>query len=107
MIDYQFKLNFEVRDYECDLGGIVNNAVYQHYLEHTRHIEVRLMKLYFYCIHHNAGAAPNRLSICPKHRLQTHLELKAVFGQSAKSQHYTQQEHQFIFCFFEKDAVLR
>ncbi len=38
MIEYQFTLNFEVRDYECDLQGIVNNAVYQHYLEHTRHV---------------------------------------------------------------------
>jgi len=38
MIEYQFKLNFEVRDYECDLEGIVNNAVYLHYLEHTRHM---------------------------------------------------------------------
>lgn len=35
---YQFKLNFEVRDYECDFQGIVNNAVYQNYLEHTRHV---------------------------------------------------------------------
>ena len=32
-----FALPFEVRDYECDLQGIVNNAVYQHYLEHTCH----------------------------------------------------------------------
>ena len=30
-------LGFEVRDYECDLQGIVNNAVYQNYLEHARH----------------------------------------------------------------------
>ena len=30
-------LAFEVRDYECDLQGIVNNAVYQQYLEHARH----------------------------------------------------------------------
>ena len=29
--------SFEVRDYECDLQGIVNNAVYLHYLEHARH----------------------------------------------------------------------
>lgn len=28
---------FEVRDYECDMQGIVNNAVYQNYLEHARH----------------------------------------------------------------------
>jgi acyl-CoA thioester hydrolase len=32
-----FELEFEVRDYECDLQGIVNNARYLNYLEHTRH----------------------------------------------------------------------
>jgi acyl-CoA thioester hydrolase len=32
-----FRLEFTVRDYECDLQGVVNNANYQHYLEHTRH----------------------------------------------------------------------
>ncbi len=32
-----FSLDFSVRDYECDLQGVVNNAVYQNYLEHTRH----------------------------------------------------------------------
>lgn len=37
MSSYQFELPFTVRDYECDLQGIVNNAVYQNYLEHTRH----------------------------------------------------------------------
>lgn len=34
---YIFTHTDQVRDYECDLQGIVNNANYQHYLEHTRH----------------------------------------------------------------------
>lgn len=34
---YIYELQMKVRDYECDLQGIVNNANYQHYIEHTRH----------------------------------------------------------------------
>jgi len=37
MSDQIFKIDMEVRDYECDMEGIVNNAVYIHYLEHARH----------------------------------------------------------------------
>ena len=36
-MDFQYKLDFKVRDYECDIQGIVNNSVYQNYLEHARH----------------------------------------------------------------------
>jgi acyl-CoA thioester hydrolase len=35
--EFIYALEFSVRDYECDLQGIVNNANYQHYLEHCRH----------------------------------------------------------------------
>lgn len=34
---YIFELPMKVRDYEVDVEGIVNNANYLHYLEHTRH----------------------------------------------------------------------
>lgn len=36
-IKYVFEMPMRVRDYEVDSQGIVNNAVYLHYLEHTRH----------------------------------------------------------------------
>ncbi len=36
-ISYTFSTEFTVRDYECDIQGVVNNANYQHYLEHARH----------------------------------------------------------------------
>lgn len=32
-----FEIEMSVRDYEVDSQGIVNNAVYLHYMEHTRH----------------------------------------------------------------------
>ena len=38
---YFFTLEIAVRDYELDSEGIVNNAIYLHYLEHTRHAFVK------------------------------------------------------------------
>ncbi|MCE5347962.1 MAG: acyl-CoA thioesterase [Bacteroidales bacterium] len=35
--NYSFSTGFAVRDYECDIQGVVNNANYLHYLEHARH----------------------------------------------------------------------
>lgn len=32
-----FSIELAVRDYECDLQGVVNHARYLHYLEHARH----------------------------------------------------------------------
>ena len=38
---YIFTIEIAVRDYELDSEGIVNNAIYLHYLEHTRHAFVK------------------------------------------------------------------
>lgn len=37
MENYIYRLEMKVRDYECDIQGVVNNANYQHYLEYARH----------------------------------------------------------------------
>ena len=42
-----YELEFLVRDYECDMEGIVNNAVYQNYLEHARHEFMHVMDVDF------------------------------------------------------------
>jgi acyl-CoA thioester hydrolase len=42
-----WQLQLAVRDYECDMQGVVNNAVYQNYLEHARHEFLKLHGLDF------------------------------------------------------------
>jgi len=45
-----FELKLSVRDYELDSFGVINNAVYQNYLEHTSHqfVEAQGLKLTAY-----------------------------------------------------------
>lgn len=50
-MQYIYELTFKVRDYECDLQGIVNNANYQHYTEHTRHEFLRSRGVSFAELH--------------------------------------------------------
>lgn len=52
-LEADFHLEFKVRDYECDMQGIVNNAVYLHYLEHTRHEFLQDRGLSFADMTHN------------------------------------------------------
>jgi acyl-CoA thioester hydrolase len=47
----------DVRDYECDLQGVVNNAVYQNYLEHARHLLLEDAGIDFAALH-EAGIDP-------------------------------------------------
>lgn len=51
MEKYIYELTLKVRDYECDLQGIVNNANYQHYLEHTRHEFLASVGVSFAALH--------------------------------------------------------
>ena len=48
MDGYAFSMEMTVRDYECDIQGIVNNSVYQNYLEHVRHEYLRAVGVDFH-----------------------------------------------------------
>ena len=60
-----------VRDYECDIQGIVNNSVYQNYLEHCRHEFLHEMGLDFMQMHENGiDAVVTRIEMEYKHPLR-------------------------------------
>lgn len=50
-MNYIFETEMEVRDYECDIQGIVNNANYLHYTEHTRHLFLTSLGVSFARLH--------------------------------------------------------
>ena len=51
IMTYDFETRLEVRDYECDIEGIVNNANYLHYIEHTRHLFLKSKGVSFAKMH--------------------------------------------------------
>ena len=53
MKGHHFEIELQVRDYECDIQGIVNNAVYQNYLEHCRHKFLNSVGLDFTQLHND------------------------------------------------------
>ena len=67
-----FETRMEVRDYECDIEGIVNNANYLHYLEHTRHLFLKHCGLSFAEMHNRGiDAVVARMTLQYKVPLRT------------------------------------
>lgn len=54
---YDYELELSVRDYELDTQGVVNNSVYQNYLEHARHEFIKHIGLNFNELHENGTDA--------------------------------------------------
>jgi acyl-CoA thioester hydrolase len=74
-----FFLEFTVRDYEVDLQGIVNNAVYLHYLEHARHVYLASKNIDFAMLHKEGkDLIVSRIEIDYKHPLKSRDKFKVT-----------------------------
>ena len=51
MEKYSFEYEMKLSDYECDIQGVVNNANYQHYMEHARHEFLETFGVSFSALH--------------------------------------------------------
>ena len=83
--NYIFETRMEVRDYECDIQGIVTNANYLHYTEHTRHRFLRWLGVSFSDLH-DKGVDPvvARMSLSYKVPLRCDDEFISRMGLQKK-----------------------
>ena len=85
MKQYLFQLEDKVRDYECDLQGVVNNANYQHYMEHTRHECLESLGENFGAMHEQGiDAFVSRVDIQYKHSLRSGDRYRSCLNLSKK-----------------------
>ena len=86
MKQYLFQLEDKVRDYECDLQGVVNNANYQHYMEHTRHEFLESLGENFGAMHEQGiDAFVSRVDIQYKHSLRSGDRYRSCLNLSKKA----------------------
>ena len=90
-----YKTTFSVRDYECDLQGIVNHANYLHYFEHTRHLYLNHLGKSFQQWHQEGfDLVVSNLSINYKDALKS--------GDSFQSLLYISEKKRTIITFFQQ-----
>ena len=71
MKEFAFEIEMKVRDYECDLQGVVNNSNYQHYMEHARHEFLETTGTSFSALHDQGiDVMVSRIDISYKHSLR-------------------------------------
>lgn len=88
-MDYQFETIMQVRDYECDIQGIVNNANYMHYAEHTRHMFLRKYGVSFSDMHdHGEDAVVARVSMQYKTPLMPENEFRSCLNVKREGLRY-------------------
>ncbi len=89
MTEYQFETTIAVRDYECDIEGIVNNANYLHYAEHTRHLYLKKCGLSFAEMHRRGiDAVVARMNLQYKAPLRCDDEFRSCLSVKKEGMRY-------------------
>jgi thioesterase family protein len=95
-MEYVFTMKMSVRDYECDLQGIVNNANYLHYIEHTRHEFLKHAGANFAELHNNGiDAVVARMNLQYKTPLRSNDIFESCLNLTKEGIRYT--FHQDIY----------
>ena len=82
-------MEMEVRDYELDCEQIVNNAIYLHYMEHTRHKFCQAAGLPFFEMHRNGiDAVVRRIEIEYKSSLHSMEKFLSCLSLQRKGPRY-------------------
>ena len=99
MSKYIFETRMEVRDYECDIEGIVNNANYLHYTEHTRHRFLKHAGLSFARMHEKGvDAVVARMNLAFKTPLRCDDEFISRMGLRKEGVRYIQRRAAVLPC---------